>query len=519
MEYCASNLTTGDLPCMVIKNHIDAPEFFSPCDAMKLPATGGCFSYEDDREKVLDVLQTMVHHKASYFDEIGDVHLARLMRCFAPMMTGGIDRAALAAPASHAAETAVDRLKKRMRWRDDATEAAWTAATGWNLMTIAAMVDDVAAVRELCAAEDAITLLSARGKPLKPTQPHHRLPFARMLLNMSAGHVPLMGAMGYASSSVVTIMLRAGCPLPTGKDLLETFCGSPCHRPSGALFNGRTDNCDAFLAVHPHALNLNVPGGADTFWQNLMHIAVGIDRPHIKPNVEWLLERGCQPLMKMKMAMGTTPMHHLFYNLDADLSVLPVFENADTDFVRDNISSISHPMTKFWGVYHSARVFGLINSKSFNMARMFKQFIIVGTPLHLAAVQGNVQAVATLLDMGCDPTIRSKASTKVPGCKRLTAYEIFLYKYPESAAVAAVAKMHEERGFGHVVASAKVSRKRATLAKTKIEQVVEAVKVPGARKAMGMGGKAAKKYQVAPMPVPIDHLTADEITPVEPFEG
>ena len=66
MEYCASNLTTHDLPVMIIKNAVDPPEYFSPCDAMKTPATGGQFSYDDDRSKVLDVLQTMVTAKAKY---------------------------------------------------------------------------------------------------------------------------------------------------------------------------------------------------------------------------------------------------------------------------------------------------------------------------------------------------------------------------------------------------------------------------------------------------------------------
>ena len=47
------------------------------------------------------------------------------MQCFAPMMIGGIDRAALAAPRAHAGETDVEKLKRRIRWRDVETGAVW----------------------------------------------------------------------------------------------------------------------------------------------------------------------------------------------------------------------------------------------------------------------------------------------------------------------------------------------------------------------------------------------------------
>ena len=77
MEYCASNLTTHDLPVMIIENAVDAPKYFSPCDAMKTPATGGSFSFDEDRGKVLEVLQTMVTAKAKHYHTMGDVHLSR----------------------------------------------------------------------------------------------------------------------------------------------------------------------------------------------------------------------------------------------------------------------------------------------------------------------------------------------------------------------------------------------------------------------------------------------------------
>lgn len=53
MEFTASNLTTRDLPVMIVKNGLEPPEYFSTCDAMKLPASGGCFSVPEDKVKVL----------------------------------------------------------------------------------------------------------------------------------------------------------------------------------------------------------------------------------------------------------------------------------------------------------------------------------------------------------------------------------------------------------------------------------------------------------------------------------
>ena len=94
--------------------------------------------------------------KAKYYDEEKkDAHLARLIRCFAPMMTGGIDRQSLdTQEALHEGETAVEKLKRRLRWRDEATEAQWTTAS----------IPSTAAATS-CAAADASSSSSAAAVP------------------------------------------------------------------------------------------------------------------------------------------------------------------------------------------------------------------------------------------------------------------------------------------------------------------------------------------------------------------
>ena len=504
MEYCASNLTTHDLPVMIIKNAVDPPEYFSPCDAMKTPATGGQFSYDDDRSKVLDVLQTMVTAKAKYYDEEKkDAHLARLIRCFAPMMTGGIDRQSLdTQEALHEGETAVEKLKRRLRWRDEATEAQWTKETGWNLMTIAAMTDDFEAVKELCKRDDAIELMSMVGKKIKVKHEHQKLPFAQMLIHMANGHIPLMGAMGYARPEIVTCMLEAGCPVPKGAQLLDTFCGSPCHRPTGAIFNGRKENCEAFMKVHPNAVDLMNPGGMGTFFQNFLHIACGIDRPNIKPMVEWLLNsvQDPKPLLRQRMGMGSTPTGMLAFNEDADVSALSLLVNADPEGVKADINTCLNPLPFLWFMYHTMGVLGALgHSSSASMHKMFKSFIVIGTPLHWAAMQGNVPMIGALLDLGADPTVKSKKGTKLPGCKGLTPYEILQYKFPDSAVLPAVAKMLEAKGYGECVSKAKIHQKREGLAKAKYA-TLKMIHVMASPRSGASEKVAAKKYQVAPAP-------------------
>ena len=49
MEYVASFLAREDIPLMVITNQHKAPEYFNPCDVMKLPAAEGIFTVPDDK--------------------------------------------------------------------------------------------------------------------------------------------------------------------------------------------------------------------------------------------------------------------------------------------------------------------------------------------------------------------------------------------------------------------------------------------------------------------------------------
>jgi hypothetical protein len=267
--------------------------------------------------------------------------------------------------------------------------------------------------------------------------------------------------------------------------LLDTFCGSPCHRPTGAIFNGRTDNCDAFIAVHPDAINVLASGGPSTFFQNMLHIACGVDRKNIRPCVEWLLAKGAKPLLRERMGVGATPFGCLVHNEDADLTVLKTLADADPEWAKEDLNAYVKPKKMVWAMWHIMGGLSIVSRNAGLMHKMMREFLLVGTMLHWACMLGNVPMIAALLDLGADPTIRTLPCTKHPLAKGVTPYELLCHLFPESAAPAAMAALLHAKGYAHLVTGAKLLAQRSTLAKAKMGKVVNTVKalhvVPPAR--------------------------------------
>jgi hypothetical protein len=178
----------------------------------KLAASRGTFSYDDDREKVITVLHKMSRAKATSLFKRGDLLFARLFQIVAPWFCGEVDKIGptldqapdlTADDESRPAEetsigaAAVERIKRRVGWRDDVTEAAFINETGINLLSFAAAFDDLEACRHLCSRPDAASLMAVKAKKikLKDTKkfPHRKLPGAHMLT-----HEELLDPLGYA---------------------------------------------------------------------------------------------------------------------------------------------------------------------------------------------------------------------------------------------------------------------------------------------------------------------------------
>ena len=508
MEYIASGLTTKDMPVMVVKNCVDPPEYFSPCDALKLAAMGGNFSVEDDRGKVMEVLRKMLQHKITFYEAQGDHTLARLTRCFSPMMTGGVDRfeeddaganavGAGAGGGAGAGETAVDRLKRRLKWRDEATEAAWTQETGWNIMSLAAMLDDAAAVKELCALPNAAELMSAKGKAF-PNDVHayQKFPFAQKIRKLSVGHRPLMGAMAYGSPGVVTNMLAAGCPVPKGrKDQANTFGGSACHSPLGAIFNGRTDNIEAFMAAKPGAVDLAMREPMSNF--NLMHHAATADTRHVVPTLKWLVAQGVHgKALRQRMMFGVNPVEMCVGNPEAGIEAFELLWDLDPAYHQANLNRYVEQSKLMKTMFRVVKVASVVSGTAGAMKKMLGDFMMKGTCLHWAALVGNLPMIAKLLDLGADPTLRTKMSGAGP-TRGMTFFEILQLKFPESAAPTAAAVLLEAKGFGSVVAAAETGRASRALARRK--RLVERDAVKHGIKHGVKRTAAPKVGQVAPL--------------------
>jgi hypothetical protein len=65
MEYGAAQLKcVDDMPVMIVKACDAKMEYVNPCDTAKLVPFGGAFSVEDDRRKVVAVLDQMIRRRA-----------------------------------------------------------------------------------------------------------------------------------------------------------------------------------------------------------------------------------------------------------------------------------------------------------------------------------------------------------------------------------------------------------------------------------------------------------------------
>ena len=115
---------------MVINSATSTPEYCCPCDIFKLCAGNGDFTVDEDRDAVNETLTKMLKAKVEGYAK-EDITLSRLMQVFAPVFVPrhAYGSAALASEGG----SALDRLKKFMKWRSDEEEKKWEAETGLNL--------------------------------------------------------------------------------------------------------------------------------------------------------------------------------------------------------------------------------------------------------------------------------------------------------------------------------------------------------------------------------------------------
>eukprot|EP00947_MAST-08B_sp_MAST-8B-sp1_P002483 g2483.t1 len=535
MEFAASNLTTKDMPVLLIRNACDAPEYVNPCDVPKLSAANGTFSYEEDRAKVERVLTTMVRNKVRHFEEMGDMTMARVFRCFAPILTGRVDRTepvppapaagagagagAAAAAVAEAEDSAVDRLKRRLKWRDEATEAAWVKETGINLMTMAAALDDLDAVKELCARPEAVALMSIKGKKISTKGArldYRRYPAATLMLGDLPGTRPLMPAMAFASKELVETMLRAGCPVPKGHSLSKHIMGP--------IFSGKMENVDALAALRPGVFD------PKTFtsmgWNNLLHMTMGFaDTRNAGRMLDWALEKGCElKLLHKRNGFGMTPLTFHCMSEDADGDMVRRLVALDPAFGAKDINTPNKLMKAMKVVVKMVKGLAGVSGTMATAGRMMQEFMMGGTALHAAAYRGNMPVIQALLELGADPTIRARGTAGGP-CQGLTPYEIICLRFPDSQAPVAMAHLLESHDHAACVTQAakhetvhlKLQKKALKFAQKVDRKEAAAAKKAGAKagaKADSSGG-ASKKYSATTKKIHVAPADSPQALPRE----
>ena len=329
MEFAASKLARGDdMPIVVIESSTML-YYLNPCDTVRLCAADGDFSVPNDVAKVNTVLGKMHQAKVDYYIEQGEYGLARALIIFRPNFapvgsTSAIEDITIDV-IPQAGVGALANLKKRIRWRDEATEAVWMAETGWSLLALAAALDDLAAVNYLLAQPNAAKLLKQHIKAHKKDTPLKSQPFGYHI-GTSFDHLdPLTCAATWATPPVVQALLDAGA-----KVTMDAACGHlPCHC-TGAVMGDKIDNL-AVMIKHDPTLATKV---RDDNRFTALHFACERSGKRAKDIVQLLLDSGATGVVNNHNVSGETPLYTLCKKaevLSKDPTVLSVLTGAGAD--------------------------------------------------------------------------------------------------------------------------------------------------------------------------------------------
>ena len=428
MEFAASKLATGDdKPVMLIGSpsaieNDEGLEYFQPCDIVKLSVAQGTFTQESDRPKVNKTIKAMLVTKLDAYEKSGNYTLMRLLLAFAPAFLPPEDAADLtlkkktrrpsedSAPAS-----AVDELKRRVRWRGDVAEAAWQNTSGWSLLTLAAALDDLAAVQELLRLPNAQAMLRAKGKA--HSVPGHET-FNKILHDYSTHITPLVAAATLASVPVLEALLDAGADMKG--DAQYVFGEDACHL-RGCVIAGKVENTKYLLTRYPEYVS-SVPSFAGFGPLNFATEA-GFNQYEM---VEMLLSLGAD-VKHRDSGFGFTVIQFGCMLYDLDPRVIDLLTAAGAD-VKERYAFKSPRMLKFVvGALGAAwQVAGALQLKATSaqlkaghsgMTKMIAMFggMEGGTVLHAAASRNDLRLAKKLLEKGVDATVRDAAGRTALG--------------------------------------------------------------------------------------------------------
>ena len=419
MEFAASKLASGDdLPLMVVESEEGTPVFFNPCDTFKLCAAHGNFTVADDIVKVNSTLSTMIENKGASFEKIGDMTLARLVNVFAPVFVprdGSVNRSVEAPPAfaRQPNESAVDALKRRLKWRDEETEAAWVADTGLNLLILACCYDDLDAVNELLATPDKQKLLDGVGKTCNALSqakvkegngPHRKAPMNLCTMQYAHGLTALQAAMTFGTPPTVAALLDAGYDGRRKADGMNCLGMVHCHF-KGAIMAGKVDNVKLFLERYPEYINKASANG-DT----PLHFACFIGKGQSQADmIQTLLDKGADP-NKESLFFGP-PILAAAQKYDTDPAAIKQLIDAGANVnVRRQPAGAFRPMRAM--VNGLGTLFGSVGLKGIGRLLTDVMNTKGRNVLHFASERGDVTMIKTLTEAAPALEVEVKASNK-----------------------------------------------------------------------------------------------------------
>ena len=162
-------------------------------------------------------------------------------------------------------------------------------------------------------------MVTSKGRKVKESTDLRKQPFSKLFLDMAIGLSPLMAAVTFSRPSVITRLLEAGAPIPTGTKL---FGESPCQ--FRGVFAGKTDNLTLILDRFPElACKVNQAGTTG------MHFACMLSSGQSQCDVleQLLAHGGAATLGTNHFALGT-PLMVLSANPDADPAAVKILSDA-----------------------------------------------------------------------------------------------------------------------------------------------------------------------------------------------